>query len=96
VATHLLTLYVLWLFFSGSWTQTKIGMTTYSTVLHYPNALKAAAGLFCAGSMLFIVGLNLARILIGSPDAHVPGEPAASPNQTPAAAAAGTAKGAQP
>jgi TRAP-type C4-dicarboxylate transport system permease small subunit len=75
VISHCLILYVLWLFFDGSWIQTKIGMENYSTVLHYPNALKAASGLFCAGSMLIIVGLNLVRILINSPNAHIPGDP---------------------
>jgi len=75
VVSHCLILYVLWLFFYGSWAQTKIGLSTYSTVLHFPNAWKAASGLFCAGSMLFIVGMNLVRILIDSPNAHVPGDP---------------------
>jgi TRAP-type transport system small permease protein len=78
VVTHVLMLYALWLFLAGSWTQTKIGMTTFSTVLHYPNALMAAAGLVCAASMLLIVGVNLARILLGHPDAAIPGEPSAA------------------
>lgn len=89
VITHLLMLYALWLFLAGSWTQTKIGMTTFSTVLHYPNALMAASGLVCAASMLLIVGLNLLRILVSHPAAMVPGEPSAADAQAaPAAPAA--------
>lgn len=83
VVTHLLTLYLLWLFFAGSWTQTVIGLRNYSTVLHFPNALKAAAGLVCAGSMLIIVAMNLVRILINSPQAHVPGDPVPEPASSP-------------
>lgn len=75
VITHLLMLYAMWLFFAGSWTQTKIGMTTFSTVLHYPNALMAASGLVCSGSMLLIVALNLLRIVTDHPDAQIAGEP---------------------
>jgi TRAP-type C4-dicarboxylate transport system permease small subunit len=71
-------LYAMWLFFAGSWTQTKIGMTTFSTVLHYPNALMAASGLVCSASMLVIVGLNLVRILIDHPAAQIAGEPSAA------------------
>jgi TRAP-type C4-dicarboxylate transport system permease small subunit len=95
VVTHLLTLYVLWLFFAGSWTQTVIGLHTYSTVLHFPNALKAASGLFCAGSMLLIVGLNLVRIVINSPDARVPGDPVPGLDQPHHSEPAHAAKGAQ-
>ncbi|RJF97831.1 TRAP transporter small permease [Noviherbaspirillum saxi] len=74
VISHLLMLYGLWLFFDGSWTQTKIGMTTYSTVLGYPTALMAGSGLLCAGSMMLIVGVNLWRILRKDPRAMVPGD----------------------
>jgi len=96
VVTHLLTLYVLWLFFAGSWAQTKIGLHTYSTVLHYPTAWKAASGLFCAGSMLLIVGLNLARILINSPNARVPGDPIPGLDEHDSAESANATKGARP
>ena len=75
VISHLLILYALWLFLKGSWTQTQIGLHTYSTVLHLPNALMASAGLVCAASMLLIVAINLLRILTSHPDAMVPGEP---------------------
>ncbi|MBE7941420.1 MULTISPECIES: TRAP transporter small permease [Ramlibacter] len=76
VLSHLGMLYALWLFLAGSWTQVQIGLTTYSTVLHYPNAFMAASGLVCAASMLFIVAANLLRILMNHPGAQVPGEPA--------------------
>ncbi|NML43546.1 TRAP transporter small permease [Ramlibacter sp. G-1-2-2] len=75
VLTHVLMLYALWLFLAGSWTQTQIGLTTYSTVLRYPNAFMAASGLVCAASMLLIVGANLLRIVLDRPDAMVPGDP---------------------
>jgi len=75
VISHLLMLYGLWLFAAGSWSQTVIGMDTYSTVLRYPTAFMAASGLVCAASMIVIVGVNLWRIVTGSPDAMVPGEP---------------------
>ena len=75
VISHLLILYALWLFLQGSWTQTQIGMGTYSTVLHMPNALMSSAGLVCAASMLLIVAINLLRILSNHPRAMVPGEP---------------------
>jgi TRAP-type C4-dicarboxylate transport system permease small subunit len=75
VITHVLMLYALWLFLAGSWTQTKIGLTTFSTVLHYPNAFMAASGLVCAASMLLIVGANLLRIVFDHPEAMVPGDP---------------------
>jgi TRAP-type C4-dicarboxylate transport system permease small subunit len=68
-------LYGLWLFLSGSWSQTVIGMDTYSTVLRYPTAFMAASGLVCAASMMVIVAANLARIAIDSPAARVPGDP---------------------
>ena len=32
VVTHVLVLYALWLFLAGSWTQTQIGLHTFSTV----------------------------------------------------------------
>ncbi|KRB83971.1 TRAP transporter small permease [Noviherbaspirillum sp. Root189] len=73
VLSHLLVLYGLWLFFSGSWTQTKIGMTTYSTVLGYPTALMAGSGLLCAGTMMLIVAANLWRIIRNDPRAVIPG-----------------------
>lgn len=76
VIVHALTLGALGLFLVGSWQQTQIGLTTYSTVLHYPNAFMAASGLVCAVSMILVVGANLVRILIGHPDAQIPGQPA--------------------
>jgi TRAP-type C4-dicarboxylate transport system permease small subunit len=79
VVTHVLMLYALWLFLAGSWTQTRIGMNTFSTVLRYPNALMSASGLVCAASMLVIVGANLLRILVDAPEAVVPGDPLAQP-----------------
>lgn len=78
VISHLLILYGLWLFLSGSWTQTKIGMTTYSTVLGYPTALMAGSGLLCAGTMMLIVAANLWRILRNDSRAVIPGN--AAPN----------------
>lgn len=73
VISHLLMLYGLWLFLYGSWTQTVIGMSTYSTVLRYPTSFMASAGLVCAASMILIVALNLWRIVTRHPDAMVPG-----------------------
>lgn len=73
VVSHLLVLYALWLFAAGSWTQTVIGMTTYSTVLGYPTALMAGAGLLCAVTMLLMVGVNLLRIVFNHQRAVVPG-----------------------
>ena len=75
VVSHFLILYGLWLFLKGSWEQSKIGMNTYSTVMHYPTVLMASAGLVCAASMMLIVAVNLWRIVRNSPDAMVPGEP---------------------
>lgn len=75
VLTHVLTLYALWLFLDGSWTQTQIGLHVYSTVLHFPNALIASAGLVCAASMMLIVANNLLRILSNHPEAAMPGDP---------------------
>lgn len=77
VITHGLTLWALWLFLSGSWTQTQIGMHNYSTVLHYPNALMSASGMVCAASMMVIVGANLVKILINHPGAVMAGDPPA-------------------
>ncbi|MBB3265604.1 TRAP-type C4-dicarboxylate transport system permease small subunit [Azospirillum sp. OGB3] len=77
VVSHLLMLYALWLFVQGSWFQLLIGLDTYSTVLRFPMALYAAAGFFPALAMSFAVLANLAKILRGSPDARVPGDPAA-------------------
>lgn len=74
VLSHVLMLYGLWLFLYGSWVQTVIGTGMVSTVLRYPTAFMAAAGLVCAASMMLIVGANLLRILFGSPHAVVPGE----------------------
>jgi len=76
VITHLLTLYALWLFLDGSWTQTKIGLTTYSTVLHFPNAFIASSGLVCAASMMLIIASNLLKILINHPQGVMAGDSA--------------------
>lgn len=75
VVSHLLMLYALWLFLDGSWNQTVIGLTTYSTVLRFPNAFMASAGLLCAVSMTLIVAVNLFRIITGHAKAVVPGDP---------------------
>jgi TRAP-type C4-dicarboxylate transport system permease small subunit len=75
VITHVLMLYALWLFLAGSWSQVQIGLHTYSTVLHYPNAFMASSGLVCAASMLLIVGANLLRIVFDRAGAMVPGDP---------------------
>ena len=77
IATHVLTLYALWLFLEGSWVQTQIGLTTYSTVLRFPNAFVASAGLVCAASMMLIVGSNLLKIVLNRPDAVMAGDPGA-------------------
>ncbi len=90
IATHVLTLYALWLFLVGSWAQTHIGLTTYSTVLHFPNALIASSGLVCAASMMLIVGSNLLKILLNRPDAFMAGDPPAADAAT-SHAAGGTA-----
>lgn len=75
IASHVLMLYGLWLFFDGSWSQTQIGMETRSTVLGYPMALMASSGLLCAGTMILIIGANLLRIIMRDPRAVIPGEP---------------------
>ena len=87
VITHLLTLYALWLFLDGSWTQTQIGLHVYSTVLHFPNALIASAGLVCAASMMLIVTNNLLRIVTNHPDAAMPGDPPRASNPSEALSA---------
>ncbi|MFS0756623.1 TRAP transporter small permease [Noviherbaspirillum sp. 1P10PC] len=74
VVSHLFMLYALWLFLYGSWNQTVIGLDTYSTVLRFPNAFMASAGLLCAASMTLLVAVNLVRILTGSDKAVVPGD----------------------
>ena len=83
VVSHVLILYGLWLFLDGSWTQTRIGLHTYSTVLRYPTAFMAASGLVCAASMMLIVAANLMRILTNHPAAIIPGEASTAPG-TPA------------
>lgn len=75
IISHLLILYALWLFLSGSWTQMKIGLSTYSTVLRFPMAFYAAAGVFPAIAMIGLVLINLYRIVTGSPGGHMPGDP---------------------
>ena len=75
VVSHLLILYALWLFLSGSWPQTKIGLTTYSTVLRFPMAFFASAGVFASVVMIGITLINLYRIITGSPDGRMPGDP---------------------
>lgn len=74
IVSHLLMLYALWLFLEGSWSQTVIGLDTYSTVLGFPTALMAGSGLVCALAMLPMVGLNLWRIVTRHPAARIPGE----------------------
>jgi TRAP-type transport system small permease protein len=86
IVSHLLMIYGLWLFASGSWTQTIIGLDTYSTVLGYPTALMAGAGLLCAVSMIVIVAVNLLRILSGHAQAYVAGESAAGDTEDSGAA----------
>jgi TRAP-type transport system small permease protein len=76
VISHLLMLYGLWLFLYGSWTQTVIGLDTYSTVLRYPTAFMASAGLVCSASMILIVAMNLWRILTKHSAGRIPGETA--------------------
>lgn len=75
VVSHFLILYALWLFVSGSWTQVVIGLGTYSTVLRFPMAFYAAAGLVAGVAMIGLVVLNLWRILTGAPGGHLPGDP---------------------
>ena len=75
IISHGLMLYALYLFFEGSYVQTVIGLDIYSTVLRFPTALYAAAGLLPALVMGGIVLLNLVRILTNHPAAMVPGAP---------------------
>ncbi|MDC7701521.1 TRAP transporter small permease [Vogesella indigofera] len=75
VLSHLLMLYALWLFLQGSWSQTLIGLETYSTVLAFPMALFAGAGLLCAVAMLLLIAANLYRIVRRHPHAQIPGSP---------------------
>jgi TRAP-type C4-dicarboxylate transport system permease small subunit len=75
VVSHGLILYVLWLFVAGSWAQFKIGLGTYSTILRFPMALFAAAGLFAAVAMIALVLVNLWRIVTRSEKGHLPGDP---------------------
>ncbi|NVO07718.1 MAG: TRAP transporter small permease [Rhodoferax sp.] len=75
VITHVLTLYALYLFLVGSWAQTQIGLSNYSTVLRFPNAFISSAGLVCAASMMLIVGSNLLKIVINHPGAVMAGDP---------------------
>jgi TRAP-type C4-dicarboxylate transport system permease small subunit len=80
IITHLLALYVMGLFLEGSWVQTQIGLTTYSTVLHFPSALVSLAGLVCAASMLILLAINLWRIVRNDPRAHMAGQPETTPS----------------
>ncbi|MBP2294553.1 TRAP transporter small permease [Azospirillum rugosum] len=73
VVSHLLMLYALYLFVTGSWTQLLIGTQTYSTVLRFPMAFYAAAGFFPAIAMALTILANLWKILSGDRDAVVPG-----------------------
>jgi TRAP-type C4-dicarboxylate transport system permease small subunit len=76
IVSHLLSLYVMGLFVQGSWVQTQIGLTTYSTVLHFPNALVSLAGVVCAISMCLVLSINLWRIVRDDPRAQIAGQPA--------------------
>ncbi len=82
IISHLLMLYGLWLFLYGSWTQTLIGLDTYSTVLRFPMAFMASAGLLCAGTMMLIVLANLWKIIIRHPQAMIPGAGLAAPQDS--------------
>lgn len=73
VVSHLLMLYALYLFVTGSWTQLLIGTQTYSTVLRFPMAFYAAAGFFPAIAMALTILANLWKILLGDRDAVIPG-----------------------
>jgi TRAP-type transport system small permease protein len=74
VLSHALILYGLWLFLYGSWTQTIIGLNTFSTVLRYPTALMASSGVVCSASMIVLVAVNLWRIVRNDPQAVIPGD----------------------
>jgi TRAP-type C4-dicarboxylate transport system permease small subunit len=80
--SHLLMLYGLWLFLYGSWTQTVIGLGTYSTVLRFPTALMSSAGLVCAATMMLLTLVNLWRIVMNHPQAMVPGAGLAAPQES--------------
>jgi TRAP-type C4-dicarboxylate transport system permease small subunit len=80
--SHVLMLYGLWLFLYGSWTQTVIGLTTYSTVLRFPTAFMSSAGLLCAGTMMLLVLANLWRIVSNHPQARLPGAGLAAPQES--------------
>lgn len=82
IISHLLMLYGLWLFLYGSWTQTLIGLDTYSTVLRFPMAFMASAGLLCAGTMMLIVLANLWKIIIRHPQAMIAGAGLAAPQDS--------------
>ena len=82
IVSHLLMLYGLWLFLYGSWTQTLIGIDTYSTVLRFPMAFMSSAGLLCAATMILIVLANLWRIITRHPQAMVPGAGLAAPQDS--------------
>ncbi|PXF31861.1 C4-dicarboxylate ABC transporter permease [Pokkaliibacter plantistimulans] len=74
IVSHGLMLYSLWLCLEGSWHQFEIGLRITSTVMKYPLALMAASGLVLALGMGLYLLANLIRILIGHPDAHIPGQ----------------------
>ncbi|MFB9887136.1 TRAP transporter small permease [Balneatrix alpica] len=73
--SHALMLYALWLLWQGSWVQFEIGWRVRSTVMQYPLALMAAAGLFTAFGMACCLLLNLYRLLRGDPQAYLAGAP---------------------
>ncbi|MFP8967678.1 TRAP transporter small permease [Pokkaliibacter sp. CJK22405] len=73
VVSHGLMLYALWLFWQGSWQQFVIGQKIFSTVMHYPLAVMNAAGLVASLGIALYLVINLLRVLIGSPKAHIPG-----------------------
>lgn len=88
IFTHLLVLYAVWLFASGSWTQTLIGMNNISPMTRLPVAVFSAAGLVGSLAMGVLYAVDLFRVLTGkmrdddlvhvqeTPDqAHVPDEP---------------------
>lgn len=82
VVAHALMLYALWLFVDGSWSQLLIGTGTYSTVLGFPMAFYSAAGFFPAVAMTLIVLANLWRIVLGEPEARIPGQPLPEGNRS--------------
>ncbi|MDH2432120.1 TRAP transporter small permease [Pokkaliibacter sp. MBI-7] len=74
IVSHGLMLYALWLFWQGSWHQYQIGWRITSTVMKYPLALMAGAGLVAALGMALYIFANLVRALTGSSKAYIPGE----------------------